>query len=145
MKFQWLPAVHTSLKMLNVMGPRTQKDAALVHVNITGLHSLSLSYSVCSKSCGHVFSSTQKIHPIPRPWGQDMGCHLWVLYRALILPLSLSWCTQYRVIMDCDILWVHCILKYNLTPGNVIFYVIYWYPFMDSPISSLSGMKILPE
>ena len=33
MKFQWVPAVHTCLKMFNV----TQKDARLVPVNITAL------------------------------------------------------------------------------------------------------------
>ena len=34
---QWAPAVHSCLKMFNVMGPRTQKDAGLVLVNITAL------------------------------------------------------------------------------------------------------------
>ena len=35
MKFQWLPAVHTCLKMFNVIGPIIQKDTGLIPVNST--------------------------------------------------------------------------------------------------------------
>ena len=47
-------------------------------------------------------------HPIARPWGRDMGCHLWVQSLLNVLIQSLLWCMHYRVLLHRAITALHC-------------------------------------
>ena len=64
----------------------------------------------CHYNTINCLQNPHKIHPIARPLGRDMGCILWLQILIDILPQSVKWCLQYRVILNCVITALHCIM-----------------------------------
>ena len=61
-----------------------------------------------------------KRHPIARPSWRGMGCLVLVRSLFYILPWSLQWCMQYRVILDRIISALDCNAEFATTSSSVI-------------------------
>ena len=55
-----------------------------------------------------IFQNTHNRHPIACPWGQDMGCLLWVKTSIKVIPQPLQWCMHYLVILIHIIMALYC-------------------------------------